>query len=261
VVVIGKGQSALESAALLHESGARVEIITRGDRLNFINLRIRKGLIGRMIAMPEIHQFLYPPTDLAGPPYNWAIADPALYRRLSKTEQAKLFQLVGPIGSKDLKSRLADVLVTTQVEVKKAYEQGQKICLNLSDGTQREVDHVFLATGYRPNINQCEILGKDLKAAIAQEEGYPLLTIKYESTTVKNLYVLGALACKSQGPINRFICGTYLVGQYLTEAITGSRIGYPNRKISRYIVGRSLFYRMHQIYSGSVLNKMRAGSQ
>jgi thioredoxin reductase len=247
VVVIGRGQSALESAAILHESGAQVEILTRGKMIHFINREERRDLLGRIAAIPEINHFLYPPTDLAGPPHNWAIADPVIYRQLSKEKQALLFRLVGPMGSTDLETRLAEVPITTRVEVLRALALGDGVNLSLSDGSRRMVDHVFLATGFRPNINYCGFLSKDLTAAIAQEEGYPLLTLGYESTTVKGLYVLGALACKSLGPINRFVCGTYLVGQYLTEAVTGSRLGYPHGVAQRYVTGRRLAYRLYQV--------------
>jgi thioredoxin reductase len=243
VVIIGKGQSALESAALLHESGAKVAVMTRGPRLKFINADQKKrGLWGRFTAIPAIHQFLYPPTDLAGPPYNWAIADPVIYRNLSKAEQAKLFELIGPIGSTNLEARLAEVPVVTRTEVKTGYEQENKICLVLSDGTRRTVDHVIFATGFHPNINRLELLSNDLKAAIEQVDGYPLLSQGYESISVAGLYVLGALACRSQGPINRFVCGTRAVGQYLTEAITGSKIGYPDGGTQTLIAGRRLAY-------------------
>jgi hypothetical protein len=165
-----------------------------------------------------------------------------IYRNLSKVEQAKLFELIGPVGSSNLEARLAEVPVTTRTEVKTGYEQGDKICLILSDGTRRAVDHVIFATGFHPNITRLEFLSNDLKAAIEQVDGYPLLSQGYESISVPGLYVLGALACRSQGPINRFVCGTRSVGQYLTEAITGSKIGYPDGGTQALIAGRRLAY-------------------
>jgi FAD-dependent urate hydroxylase len=250
VAIIGKGQSALESAALLHESGADVEIITRGAYLSFLSRYNRQGLWGKITSIPGVNQFLYPPTDLAGPPNNWAIADPVIYRSLSREERAKLFELIGPVGSGALEPRLVGIPVTTQVQVKAGHEEENKVCLFLSDGTSREVDHVILATGFRPNINQLQMLSNELKAAIQQENNSPILSLGYESVSVRGLYVLGALACLSQGPINRFVCGTYPVGQYLTEAVTGSRIGYPEKRIRRYVKGRRLLYRMLQPANG-----------
>ncbi len=240
VIVIGKGQSALETAALLAETGASVEIITRGRELRFIQSGKRKGVVPYLTSLPAIHQFLYPRTDLAGPPYNWAIADPALYRRISKADQAKTFELVGPIGSRDLPARLAGVRVTTGVEVVEAAERGDQASLRLSDGSTREADHVILATGFRPDIRRCGILSLDLLASIEQEQGYPLLTLGYESISVKGLYVVGALAGRSNGPVNRFVCGTRPMTRYLAEAVMGSKLGYP-RGIERvYIAGRRL---------------------
>jgi FAD-dependent urate hydroxylase len=247
VVVIGKGQSALESAVPLHECGAKVEIITRGSHLKFLGTVEGRGLWSKFTSFPAIHQFLYPPTDLAGPPNNWAIADPFIYRSLSKIEQVKLFELIGPVGSGYLELRLVGVTVTTRVQVKACNGQGSRICFNLSDGTSREVDHVILATGFRPDINRLDILSNDLKAAIEQVDNYPILSLGYGSISVRGLYLLGSLACWSQGPINRFVCGMFPVGQYLTEAITGSRIGYPEVRTRMQVAGRRLFYQMVQL--------------
>lgn len=250
VIVLGKGQSALEMAALYHEIGAQVEIITRGHHLKFINQKKP-----RLTSLPGIHQVLYPPTDLAGPPHNWAIADPVIYRSLPRIEQMKLFELVGPIGSSNLEPRLAGVSIYTNVEVTRAWEQEGKIRLELSDGTQRVADHVVLATGFQPDIHRVGFLSEDLKAEIEQVEGYPVLSLGYESSTVKGLYILGALAARSQGPISRFVCGTYPVMQYLTEAITGSRLGYPDDAGRNLTAGRRLMYRIYQASSGYGKNK------
>src|SRR5450631_4100476 len=46
VVVIGGGQSALESAALLHESGAEVEVVVRETALNWVGLHYRLHHLG-----------------------------------------------------------------------------------------------------------------------------------------------------------------------------------------------------------------------
>jgi FAD-dependent urate hydroxylase len=247
VAIIGKGQSALETSALLRTCGAHVEIITRGSELKFIPHAHRGGLWRRISSIPEIHQFLYPPTDLAGPPDNWAIADPVIYRSLSRVSQAKLFEFIGPIGSTYLEEKLAGVSVTTRTEVREAKVHGERLCLVLSNGSTREVDHVILATGFHPNIDRLDFLSDELKAEIQQVDHYPELTLGYESVSVKGLYFLGALSTMSQGPINRFVCGTSLVGQYLTEAITGSKIGYPNQNVRRLNSGRTFIYRMFQI--------------
>jgi hypothetical protein len=246
VIVIGKGQSALETAALLQECGAPVELLTRGTKLNFIKVPERRGLRGTVTSLSSIHSFLYPPTDLAGPPENWAIADPPLYRSLSVVEKQKLFELIGPIGSGYLESRLAQVPITTQVTVTKVFPNNHQICLELSDGTSRMVDHVLLGTGYRPDVDQVDFLSDELKAAVEKAGSYPRLTLGYESVSVKGLYFLGSLSVESMGPINRFVVGTYPVGQYLTEAVTGSKIGYPTRQTYLQMLGRRVLYRLFQ---------------
>jgi len=44
MLVIGSGQSALESAALLYESGAEVEVVARAPQINWLG-----GLVSRTI--------------------------------------------------------------------------------------------------------------------------------------------------------------------------------------------------------------------
>jgi len=62
VLVIGGGQSALESAALLHESGATVEIVARAHQIRWLG-----GIVSRTIHRgfgSKISKLLYAPTDV-----------------------------------------------------------------------------------------------------------------------------------------------------------------------------------------------------
>src|SRR5260370_5718225 len=71
VVVVGKGQSALEYAALLFEAGADVGLITRGVvRWHTKLLYERSG--------PARHIF-YPPGDVGPPGINWLVAFPTFF--------------------------------------------------------------------------------------------------------------------------------------------------------------------------------------
>src|SRR5579864_7532093 len=48
LLIIGSGQSALESAALLHQVGAEVEVIARSQRINWLQGWLSKTLHGRL---------------------------------------------------------------------------------------------------------------------------------------------------------------------------------------------------------------------
>ena len=74
VAVLGAGQSALESAAILNDEGANVEVIARGP-IHWINRTLyhRGGLMRTL---------LYPPTDVGPPGLNWLCGAPMFMRRL-----------------------------------------------------------------------------------------------------------------------------------------------------------------------------------
>ena len=75
VVVIGAGQSALETAALLHEAGADVEVLARRPELRFLSGRNR-------LRDTPFHILIYPPGEVGPPGVNWIIQLPDLYRSL-----------------------------------------------------------------------------------------------------------------------------------------------------------------------------------
>ena len=78
--------------------------------------------------------------------------------------------------------------------------------LKLSDGTQRHVDHVLFATGYRVDIARYPFLSAQLLESIRQVDGYPQLDSGFQSSIV-GLHFLGAPSAWSFGPLMRFVAG------------------------------------------------------
>ena len=76
--------------------------------------------------------------------------------------------------------------------------------LTLSDGSDRRVDHVLLATGFRVDIGRYAFLPEDLLRAVNRVDGSPRLSHGFEST-LPGLYFLGAPAAWSFGPLMRFV--------------------------------------------------------
>src|SRR5207253_188767 len=74
--VVGCGQSGLEAAALLHESGATVELIVRGRDVTWINHGFWKRGPAKRV--------LYAPSDVGPALLSWLIAYPLAYRRLPR---------------------------------------------------------------------------------------------------------------------------------------------------------------------------------
>jgi thioredoxin reductase len=210
VVVLGRGQSALESAALLHEAGAQVEVIARGPVI-WIN-RVLYDRTG-----PARHLF-YPPSDVGPPGLNWLVAFPLVFRRFSEDVRHRLDKrAVRPAGATWLRSRVEGrVQITPSTHILQVAPQGEQVRLTLSDGTSRQVDHLLLGTGYRPDLEKLEFLDAGLRQQIQARDGYPLLNEGFESS-VPGLHFVGAVANKSFGPICRFVAGAKVAAQQVSR--------------------------------------------
>jgi len=201
VVVIGNGQSALEYAALLNEAGASVELIARGEvRWHTRVLYDRTG--------PARHIF-YPPGDVGPPGINWVVAFPGFYRHLPDRIKSPVHRrAVLPGGAKWLRPRVEGQLqITEKAQIVKATPQGQGLCLELDNGTTREVDYLMLGTGYQPGVQKLPYIDASLLSKIQQRNGYPVLDKSYEAS-VPGMYFAGILAGYTFGPTCRFVSGT-----------------------------------------------------
>jgi cation diffusion facilitator CzcD-associated flavoprotein CzcO len=215
VVMVGNGQSALECAALLYEAGASVELISRHA------VRWHSKMLYDYTG-PARHIF-YPPGDVGPPGINWLVAFPSFYRHLPEAIKDPLHRRsVLPGGAKWLRPRVEGrIRITENRHVIKAVAHGESVCLELSDGTQREADHLFLGTGYRPRLEKLTFIDPLLCQRILSRCGLPMLKEGFESS-VPGLYFVGALAGDTFGPTCRFISGSKatarLVARHLTLA-------------------------------------------
>lgn len=213
VVVIGGGQSALESAALLHERQADVELIVRNNAVHWTWQR------------PWLHTFrpvgalLYAWPDVGPALISHAVAKPSLYRSLPRRIQDSWrFKSLRPNGVGWLKPRLGDVRISPGRGVRSAAIRGKRLELKLSDGSERSVDHVLMATGYRVNVRKYEFLSASLRSALSLVDGCPVLTRGFESS-VSGLHFLGAPAMWSFGPLMRFVAGADFAARTMTKAV------------------------------------------
>jgi cation diffusion facilitator CzcD-associated flavoprotein CzcO len=211
VVVIGGGQSAIETAALLSEAGAEVEVIMRAPWILWLRgavaLRNHLGLMGRM---------MFPWTDVGSPPWNQIIARPALFRQVpARVRQSIDRHAMRPSVAAWLKRRIGNVKLSTSREVRSASASGNKLRVVLDDSSERFVDHAIMATGFRLDLARLPFLSKELLQSIETTNGYPRLNVGFESS-VDGLHFLGAPAAYSFGPLTRFVAGTkYSAGALL----------------------------------------------
>jgi lysine/ornithine N-monooxygenase len=215
VAVIGAGQSALESAALLHETGADVEVLVRAPRIRWL-WRQKWFHTFRPVA-----RLLYAPPDVGQAGLSHLVARPNLFRRLPRSLQDGWGKrAVRPAAAAWLNSRCAAVRITTGVRVISAVETGGRAVLKLSDATERRVDHVLLATGYRVDIARYPFLSARLLERIRVVDGYPCLDSGFQSS-VPGLYFAGAPAAWSFGPLMRFVAGAEFTAKALTRGVLG----------------------------------------
>jgi thioredoxin reductase len=218
VAVIGGGQSALESAALMQESGARVEVLVRADQVIF-------G--GRPVLGRSLFQRITKPGSPLGT--GWALAvisrSPEFIRRLpGRTRRWILRRVLGPSGGWWLRERVEGlVAIHTGREVAEAELLPDGIRLRLtgtgSGPTELTVDHVLAATGYTIDLEATRFLAPELRAALVRVPGTlgPRLSPDFESS-VPGLYFTGNLAAPAFGPVMRFVVGTRYAASRIAPA-------------------------------------------
>ena len=202
VVVVGAGQSALESAVLLREAGADVEVFTRNSKLRFI------GWSHRVHKLGPAARILYAPTDVGPAGISKLVAAPRLYRTLLPRylQNALRDFCRRPAGAHWLRPRLQTVGVATGRVVSSATISGDQVRLKLDDGGERLCDHVLLGTGYRVDVSNYSFLSRSMEPAIRRVNGFPILNFDFESS-IPNLYFIGAPSAWSFGPLMFFVAG------------------------------------------------------
>ncbi|MEU0334096.1 FAD-dependent oxidoreductase [Streptomyces sp. NPDC006193] len=202
LIVVGAGQSALETAALAAEAGARVRVVARGRG------RVAFG------APPWKQPRLRPESPFGRAWTLWALSNyPHPYRFLPATVRHHLVRRVlGPLGAWWLRERFESSVQVQDVERivgAEARDGGPVLTVRTHAGrTERlTADHVIAATGYRVDLAAMGFLGHGLRTRLAVSRGTPRLGPGYVSS-VPGLYFTGLPAAASYGPVMRFVCGT-----------------------------------------------------
>ncbi len=223
VAVIGGGQSALETAALLAEAGAATEVIVRSRDVVWLRGHTVIKRLGRLGPV------VYAPTDVGPLWYSRLVSQPTLFTRLPRESQQRIAQrCIRPAGSHWLRERLEGTPLTFGRTVTRAEVLNGRVELTLDDGSHRTVDHVLLGTGFRVDLMRYGLLDADLLGAVRRASGYPVLGRGLESS-VPGLHFLGAPASWSFGPIMRFVSGSWFSGQALASHVAGAAKRKPGK--------------------------------
>ena len=220
VAVVGRGQSACESAAILHEAGAEVEIVCRGD-IHWLGAQT-SGHAHRRDAYWRLHRLLATKSGVGPFPLNWLNELPDVVRHLPDTMRARLNELSLRAGAAGwVKPRVAGVRVDSGRTIRGARATDTGVSLNMDTGA-RSFDHVLLATGYRIDIAKLGILAPELLRAIATDGGSPVLAGGYEAS-VPGLHFVGSTAVRSYGPLLRFVWGAGYAARTITAFVRAKR--------------------------------------
>jgi predicted ATP-grasp superfamily ATP-dependent carboligase len=217
VLVVGGGQSALESAALLHEAGAEVEVAVRAPQIWWLageDAPKKRGIRSRLPL---------PPTDVGGFATGWTAAVPDLWRMAPRRLKPTIsYRCIRPAGSAWLRPRLEGVPLDMDAVAVAAQPSNGNVSVSLADGSERIFDHVLLGTGYEIDVRSYPFLAPELGAQVEVDNGYPLLRAGLESS-VPGLHFLGAPAAHTFGPIMRFVVGTWYAAPSMTRRVLGRR--------------------------------------
>lgn len=220
VAVVGGGQSALESAALVAEAGGEVTLLVRAPEL-----RWHAAAPSERSAL----QWALEPRSPLGDGWLGVLFSHGapLLRRMPASMRDRLGDACcAPAGAWWLRDRVeTGVDVRTGVTVADAEATGDRVALELSaaGGVDRlVVDHVISATGYRPDLDRLpfRLSGPPLRRAPGTAS--PALSPRFESSAA-GLCFTGALAAATFGRGQTFLPGTSVAGRRVTRAAASRR--------------------------------------
>jgi cation diffusion facilitator CzcD-associated flavoprotein CzcO len=221
IAVIGAGQSALETAALLHEHDADVVVFARTARLRWHG-------VPPPDERPLIERLRAPMGGLGLGWKSWvAGAAPGLIRRIPTARRVDLSQRAfGPAGAWWLRERVegrVDVRLATGVCEAVAGDATVRLTIRGPEGREAiEFDHVVAATGYRVDLGRLTFLDEQLRASMEMNGTNPALTRHFESS-VPGLHFVGAPATNTFGPVMRFVFGTPHAARGITHVAARAR--------------------------------------
>jgi thioredoxin reductase len=212
VAVVGGGQSALEAAALLHEAGAKPQLLVRDRALLWHHRVLQQRSLWRRIRSPI--------TGLGTGPKAWALTRfPGGMHRLPDSWRTRFVRSHLPAeGAWWLRERVEGVVpIHCNTVVLAARESAGRLQLRLRDtkaGSEQpvEVDHVIAGSGYSIEVERMPILDPVLRSGIRRLAGAPQLNRAF-GTSVPGLHVVGPASAMSFGPLFRFVVGAGYTAQ------------------------------------------------
>jgi FAD-dependent urate hydroxylase len=221
VIVIGAGQSALESAALLHESGADVQVVARTAKLAWNGPPLP-------LDRPFTQRLREPEAGLGSGWSTWFYSrHPELFRHLPRSTRVyRARTALGPAGACWLPGRVnGQFPVLLGHTLKWAGTDGGGVRLGFQGpvgrGRELTADHVIAATGYRPDLRRLTFLNDQLRPGLQTLVNSPVVDRNYRSS-VPGLYFVGPAVAPTFGPVMRFVYGSDHAARTVALQLAGS---------------------------------------
>ncbi|GAA4092317.1 MULTISPECIES: NAD(P)-binding domain-containing protein [Actinomadura] len=207
VIVVGAGQSALETAVLLADCGARPVVLARTPQLEW------NALPGKTSS--PLQTLLHGPQSGLGRGWRtWVWSEhPQTVRYLpTRTRQHIVKNTLGPAGAWWLRDRMdsrVGRMLGRRVVNAAPHGDGQVRLIvedRRGDRTEVRADHVIAATGYVPDVDRISVLPPDLRRRLRRTLLSPALDANFQSS-LPGLYFAGLTAAATFGPVMRFVHG------------------------------------------------------
>lgn len=220
VAVVGAGASAVDIAALLHEAGAKVELVARRKQIAFHAPSKEPRPLLQRIKNPR-----------SGLGLGWrsrlCTDAPLLFHAMPRKLRIRAVQRhLGPAPGWFVRDKVIGRFpLHMGSQIKGASVEGGQVHLRIleQDGTSTElaVDHVIGATGFRVSIDRLQFLDASLRKQIRAVDDTPVLSNTFESS-VPGLYLVGVASANSFGPLTRFAYGAKFTAKHLSNHLKAS---------------------------------------
>jgi lysine/ornithine N-monooxygenase len=216
VAVVGAGQSALETAAILNEIGVSTKLLVREPEVFW-------NPAPTLMHRPWYERLLSPRTRFGDGLGLWLYdnAPDLFHSSPRRVRLEKVRTALGPAGAWWLKDRVVGRLpILLGHRIHSAEARRGRVSLRVTDQRERNreivTDHVIAATGYRFNFHNLPFFREELKHQLRHEDGSPRLSLNFESS-IRGLYFTGLGSANSFGPAMRFVAGACHPAQRITR--------------------------------------------
>ena len=217
VIVIGGGASAIDIAALLHETGANVEVVARTSTIRFHDPPQQRTIADRL---------LRPITGL-GPGFKllFYVRAPRLFRLLPRSIRLdRVRKTLGPAPGWFVRDRVVGKIpLHLGLQIAGASVEADGIALRLTSPANElkvlKADHLIAATGYRVDLQRLGFIDAALRAKLHTVDRAPALSDAFESS-VPGLYFAGVAATNTFGPLMRFAYGCDFAARHLARHLS-----------------------------------------